>query len=127
MPPHSSPFYHLFTHTGNLILQKCFSVLHADQSVMSHAVDCIYLKSAPLFHCTLLSTAANTCCSVHKTLRSPHSLTYHVSVLWIMSSTGLPPLPHITHHLPPSPLQSPLIKIFHIVNHLCQLLVIIDN
>lgn len=34
---------------------------------------------------------------------------------------------HIIHSLLPSPLQSPLINIFHIVNWLCQLLVIIDN
>lgn len=39
----------------------------------------------------------------------------------------LPSTAHIIHRLPPSPLQSPMINIFLIVNHLCQLLVIIDN
>lgn len=75
--------------------------------------------------------AADTCCSVQakvlRCLTSSRFPTYHGSVLWIMSSTRLPSTPHIARCLPPSPLQSPLINSFHVVNHLCQLLVIIDN
>lgn len=39
----------------------------------------------------------------------------------------LPSTAHIIQHPPLSPLQSPMINIFLIVNHLCQLLVIIDT
>lgn len=130
------PSYHLFTHAGSLILHKRVSVSDSEELLMSHAFDFIYLKTDPC--CCASTRAANTCCFVQtqslKTLRSSHFPTmesifptYHVSAFWIMSSTRLPPLPTLSTVSLPSPLQSPLINIFHIVNHLCQLLVIIDN
>lgn len=72
-----SPAYHLCTHAGNLICQKCFLVLHADQLLMSHAVDCIYLKTAPLLF--TVHSSAHSCqhmllCS-NKVLRHSDRLT----------------------------------------------------
>ena len=88
-----------------------------------------FIQRLPLVAAARCSArAADTCCSVQaKVLTSSRFPTYHGSVLWIMSSTRLPSTPHIARCLPPSPLQSPLINSFNIVNHLCQLLVIIDN
>lgn len=38
--------YHLFTHAGNSILHKSFTVLVSDELFVSHAVDFIYSKTA---------------------------------------------------------------------------------
>ena len=58
-PPSLSFLSLIYPH---LNLQNC---LPADQSLMSHAVDGVYLKCVPLlFRAAAPSTAANTCCSV---------------------------------------------------------------
>lgn len=129
---HSSPSYHLLSllTLATWFPHKCS--LDSDELVVSHAVDFIYFKTAPC--CCTAQFCPNTQPPTHvvlfrqslKKLRPSHCPTYHVRVFWIMGSTLLPPLPTLyTASL--SPPQSPLINIFHIVNHLCQLLAIIDN
>lgn len=126
------PSHHLFTHAGNLILHQCFFVLDPDQLPMSHAVDFIYLKTAPC--CCAVHFFPNTQLPTHvvffrqslETSRSSHFPSYHVSVFWIMSSTCHIHFPRCP--LPPSltPPVTPWSTFFHILNRLCQLLVIID-
>lgn len=120
------PFISYLLSWGTLILHKCFSVSVADKLVMSHAFEFIYLPLILAPYTTPKHKPANTCSD--KVLRLWGRLTSQPikcvqdNELHMPASTS-----HIIHSLPPSPLQSPLINIFHIVNHLCPLLLIIDN